>query len=983
MSKRWGLWVLAVLGMLAGCADRDRSVIADGRLTATPGGLDLQRVAVFDGRDVEVVLRNVGRARLNIDEAWVEGAAGAWRAEFTHEGPHSLVPGSECVVRVRFNPQQEGDMPATLVVRSDAKQEPLVRVRLQGTGVDAWARLSPRRLDFGRIEADSTKTLSFTATNPTDLPVEVTPKLLGAQKDEFQAEPVVIAPGEEREVAVTFAPVVVGAKQVALAVSPCRGCSDVAVQVAAEALDRAVVAEPPELDFGSIPVDKDSLRVARLHNLSTEPMEVTAFSLTSDEASFSHGDIGVPLVLQPGETRSWEMRYSPGHMGSATNTASFSVNSRRNPTTDVALRGFGGASELCVSPLSRDFGSQPLGSKTSQVINVKNCGAANGGPLTLQGLDLQPLDGSTAATNPMHLVAQPLPHRLLPGEEVNLRVYFEPTREGAARSQLVMHSDVFGEETTVLAFTGVGEPHAPCQITVTPLAMNFGTVEPGRGAVLGVKVDNRADDLCAVKNIRMSNTGGGVFSLPGGDLDGLVVYPGDSFSFMVAFAAPLTGGDFTGTVQIEQWDPDNPRVLVPLSAHSRAACLVASPRYVDYGVSRPDCSPAPREVNYLNACRAPVTVSNVYIGAGTSDGEFLLRDSPPPPITLGPGDAFSVQVDYLAQVFGLNLSPLFVESSDLPEPLLVSLVGESSKRMDKTDQFVQQDGTKVDVLFVVDNTASMVEEQPRLTSAMPAFVDSARAKSVDLHLAVTTTGIDTTSNACPGGAQGGEAGRLFPVDGSRPRILTLQTPDLTSVLQQNVNVGQCSSLEQGFEAVRRALSPPLVNNPDDPRTPEPDDGNLGFLRDEAALVVVFVGDEDDHSPDSVDTYVRFLRARKGENQPQRMTLYAIAPTATGCPTSGGGGTRYAEAAARTGGEVISVCEPDYSPLLRTVASKAFSPQDRFPLSDQPDAGSIAVSVDGVPATTGWTYDGATNSVVFSTAPAAGAKVDIYYRRACS
>ncbi|MBM7115219.1 choice-of-anchor D domain-containing protein [Archangium primigenium] len=983
MSKRWGLWVLAVLGVLAGCADRDRSVIADGRLTATPGGLDLQRVAVFDGREVEVVLRNVGRARINIDEAWVEGAAGAWRAEFTHEGPHSLVPGSECVVRVRFSPQQEGDMPATLVVRSDARQEPLVRVRLQGTAVDAWARLSPKRLDFGRIEADSTKTLSFTATNPTDLPVEVTPKLLGAQKDEFQAEPVVLQPGETREVPVTFAPVLVGAKQVALAVSPCRGCSDVAVQMTAEALERAVVAEPPELDFGSIPVDKDSLRVAKLHNLSTEPMAVTAFALTSTEASFTHAAIDVPLVLQPGETRSWEFRYSPGHMGEALNVASFRVESRRHPTTDVALRGFGGAAELCVSPLSRDFGPQPLGSKTVQVINVKNCGAANGGPLNLLGLDLQPLDGSTPETNPIHLTAQTLPHRLLPGEEVNLRVYFEPTREGAARSQLVMRTDVFEEQDTVLAFSGVGERHAPCQITVTPLAMNFGTVEPGRGAVLGVKVNNQARDLCAVKNIRMNDNGGGVFSLPGGELEGLIVYPGDSFSFMVAFASPLGGGDFTGSVQIEQWDPANPRVLIPLSAHSQSACLVASPRYVDFGVSRPDCSLAPREVNYLNACRAPVTVSNVYIGAGTSDGEFQLSDVPPPPITLPPGGAFTVQVDYLAQVFGLNLSPLFVESSDLPDPLLVSLVGESSKRMDKTDKFVQQDGAKVDVLFVVDNTASMVEEQPRLRSAMPAFVDTARAKGVDLHLAVTTTGIDTVSNACPGGAQGGEAGRFFPVDGSRPRILTLQTPDVTSVLQQNVNVGLCASLEQGFEAVRRALSPPLVNNADDPRTPVPNDGNRGFLRDEAALVVVFVGDEDDHSPDSVDTYVRFLRERKGENQPQRMTLYAIAPTAQGCPTSGGGGTRYAEAAARTGGEVISVCEPDYSPLLRSVANKAFSPQDRFPLSDLPDAGSITVSVNGAPVTAGWQYDGATNSVIFTTAPAAGAKVDIYYRRACS
>jgi hypothetical protein len=265
---------------------------------------------------------------------------------------------------------------------------------------------------------------------------------------------------------------------------------------------------------------------------------------------------------------------------------------------------------------------------------------------------------------------------------------------------------------------------------------------------------------------------------------------------------------------------------------------------------------------------------------------------------------------------------------------------------------------------------------------MPAFADAALAKGVDLHVAVTTTGINPSSDACPGGARGGEAGRFFPVDNSRSRILSHRTSDLASVLQRNVAVGQCAEVEQGFEAVRRALSEPLVGSADDPRTPQANDGNRGFLRDEAALVVVFMGDEDDHSPDSVDTYVRFLRSKKGENQPQRMTIYAIAPTASGCPTSGGAGTRYAEAAGRTGGEVLSVCASDYSPLLRSVANKAFSAQDRFPLSEQADPGSIAVRVNGSPVTSGWTYDSGTNSVLFSSAPAPGAKVEIYYRRAC-
>ncbi len=979
MSGRWGLWVLAV-GLLAGCADRERASMADGRLTATPGGVDFQRVAVFDGREVQVTLRNVGRARINVDDLWVEGPDEAYVAAFTHEGPHSLLPGSECVLKVRFAPLESGELPATLVIRSDAKREPVLRIPLRGAGVDASARVSPHRLDFGRIEAESSKTLAVTVENPTDMPVEVATRLVGADKDEFSISPMTLAAWEKRELSLTFNPVKVGRKSVALAVTPCRGCPDVPVLVAAEALDRAVVAEPPELDFGGVPIDKDKKLMARLHNISTEPMTLTRLELEGRDASFSHGPSGMPLVLQPGEVREWEVRYSPGHMGFAHDTARFHVESRRNPITPVALVGHGGAAELCVSPVAHDFGQQPLGSKTALTVNVKNCGSENGGPLKLTGLEFQPDPSGPVQFSRMPL---PLPHTLGPGQEVNLKVFYEPTREGAATGTLILSTNAFNAATVQLNFSGQARRHAPCQLAVTPMGLNFGTVPPRRGAVLGVKVENLGSDLCPVKNIRLQDDGGGVFSLPGGELDGLILYPGNWFAFQVAFAAPASGGSFLGALQLEQADPANPLLLVPMQAHSQEACLVPTPRYVDFGLGRRDCPPAPRQVNYVNACPGPLTVSGVRLGAGTTDSEFSLLDAPNPlPITLQPGEAFTADVAYFAQVNGMNLSPLYVDSSDLPQPLLVPLVGESSKRVDKTDTFIQQDGAKVDVLFVVDNTASMVEEQPRFTNALPAFVSAALEKSVDLHVAVTTTGITSESDMCPGGARGGEAGRLFPVNGSSQRILTHQTPDLASRLQANAQVGLCASVEQGFEAVRRAISEPLVSRADDPRTPQPNDGNAGFLRDEAALVVVFVGDEDDHSPDSVDTYVRYFQSKKGEFQPQRMTIYAIAPTGAACSTAGGAGTRYAEAAARTGGEVVSVCATDYAPLLRNVANKAFSPQDRFPLSELPDPGSVVVRINGAPAPAGWRYDGATNSVIFTTSPAAGARVEVAYRRAC-
>jgi hypothetical protein len=979
MSGRWGLWAL-VWGLIAGCADRERASTADGRLTATPAGIDFQRVAVFDGRETEVTLRNVGRARITVDEVWVEGPAGAYRAAFTHEGPHSLLPGSECKLKVRFAPMETGALPATLVIRSDAKLEPVLRLPLEGTGVDAWARVSPHWLDFGRIEAESSKTLSVTVENPTDMPVEVLPKLLGVDKDEFSIAPVTLAPWDKRELPLTFSPVKVGRKSVALAVQPCRGCADVPVHVAAESLDRAVIAEPPELDFGGVPIDRDKRLMSRIRNISTEPMTVSRFELVGIDVSFSHAATGFPLVLQPGEVRGWELRYSPGHMGPAEDTVRYHVESQRNPITQVALRGHGGAAELCISPVVYDFGQKPLGSKTAVTVNIKHCGSENGGPLRLTSLDFQADPSGPVQFNRSALT---LPHTLAPGDEVNIKVFFEPSREGLATGVLMLTTSAFNAGSVRLDFRGTAQRHAPCLLAITPAALNFGTVPPGRGAVLGVKLENRGRDLCPVKNIRLRDDGGGVFRLPGGELDGVVMYPNDSFAMLVAVNTPAPGGTFQGTLQIEQADPANPLVLVPMQADSRAACLVPTPRFVDFGVGRRDCPPQPRQVNYINACRQPITVSGVRLGPGTTDVEFALRSAPTPvPFTLQPGDAFSAEVGYFAQVAGMNASPLFVDSSDLPAPLLVPLLGESSKRVDKTDTFIQQDSTKVDVLFVVDNTASMVEEQPRFINALPAFVSTALDKRVNLRVAVTTTGITPESRQCPGGAEGGEAGRFFPVDGSRERIFSHATPSLAAKLQANAQVGQCASVEQGFEAVRRALSEPLVGSPDDPRTPLPNDGNAGFLRDEAALVVVFVGDEDDHSPDSVDTYVRFLQTRKGEFQPQRTTLYAIAPTGVACGTAGGAGTRYAEATARTGGEVLSVCASDYAPLLRNVATKAFSPQDRFPLSELPDPASVGVRVNGAPVSGGWRYDSPTNTVVFSVSPAPGARVEVTYRRAC-
>jgi len=247
---------------------------------------------------------------------------------------------------------------------------------------------------------------------------------------------------------------------------------------------------------------------------------------------------------------------------------------------------------------------------------------------------------------------------------------------------------------------------------------------------------------------------------------------------------------------------------------------------------------------------------------------------------------------------------------------------------------------------------------------------------------VTTSGIDPTRQTCPGGAQGGEAGRLFPADNSRPRIFTNATPNLGQALQQAVQVGECAYEQQGLEAMRRALTTPLVDHADDPVTPLANDGNLGFYRQTASLAVVVVADNDDTSPDAVSTYVSFLQQLKGAGAAGRAALYAVVPSGEVCPTASGQGVRYGEAATQTGGAIESVCAPDLAPLLQDVVGRAFSAQTHFPLSATPDASGVTVTVNGTPAT-GWVYDPVSNTVIFAVPPPAGSTIKVTYTRGCS
>lgn len=317
-----------------------------------------------------------------------------------------------------------------------------------------------------------------------------------------------------------------------------------------------------------------------------------------------------------------------------------------------------------------------------------------------------------------------------------------------------------------------------------------------------------------------------------------------------------------------------------------------------------------------------------------------------------------------------------------PEPAEVE-VGEVPG--EKVERFVQRAEPKVDVLFVIDNSGSMREEQQALGENFQALSTQAASWGVDYHVAVTSTGLESFHGGwmeCSGGAHGGENGRLFPADNSSPRILTPATPDVETVFLRNAQVGICHWDEQGLEAMYRALSPSLTSSEDDPSTPLPRDGNAGFLRDDATLAVIFISDEEDFSPGKVSFYEDFLLGlKRGERSKLSVSAIVGPSDLSTCPTANSTGTRYIQLAEATGGFVESICTADWTASLRQLSKSAFAPNRAFPLTGTPaDTSRITVRVDGDAVTSGWTFDPGARAVVFDTrsAPPPAAAVEVLY-----
>ncbi len=479
-----------------------------------------------------------------------------------------------------------------------------------------------------------------------------------------------------------------------------------------------------------------------------------------------------------------------------------------------------------------------------------------------------------------------------------------------------------------------------------PHLVDFGEVNAGEFRDKEVTVKNIGTDTLQLQEFILSNLAS--FELL--NIDDLVplLVPEEAWVLQIRYS-PAQDETIQATLIVASNDRENPEVPVTLRAEGLAPAIDIDPDSFDFGNRELGCVGS-LDVQIANVGRAPLTLSDIIFEDLSGNEEMTIQHSIPLGDVLLPNEVRTVEIFYAPADVQPDTGTLTVLSDDPLRPEAsatqfgIAHLGESH-----LDQFAQDGNNATDILWVVDNSCSMGDEQSSLAVNFASFVQIVEALDMDFQIGVTTTDV---------GDNGG-------LEGTTP-IITPNTPDPAGTFAANVNLGVSGSgIEKGFDGAYLALSSPNI---------DPGGANAAFLRDGAGLRIIFVSDEQEQSTilsgGDPNAYVAYFQSLKAN--PEHVILSDITGGLTGCSGAGGNagaGTDYVQATVLTGGISASICDPNWVSTLSALAWLAQSFADTFELSKTPVPETIEVrlSTDGinfVPIYVGWAYEQALNAVVF-------------------
>lgn len=901
-------------------------------------------------------------------------------------------PQSDAMLTVRFAPGQADDATlaevehhATVQLTLSGAREGEDRVTLELTGIAA-ARdcYVPATLDFGRVPLLQAIEAPLTFRNGSPLPTTTTwGNTTGADPAAFVVDlpgsSADIAAGSELRWPVRFQPLEERAYTASIQVKRGDGCPSAILSLTGLGDAQALSWSPAQLEFGRVALTATSTTTVTVVNRSR-----VALSLAARVGTTQFAAPQTPTEIPASGSAVVNVAFTPDRLGPLTDELTMEIGTVPPTLARVALTGVGGGPRIRVDPAPLQFGVVPLQQTTRRRIVVQNVGTA------------PPAPGDPSNNLILGASAGALPwFAIVPKNEFTLPSEFGVTLSSAYDAGVglpAIAGQNFAEfELTITPLSGTSQreadllvysndssqpvarvaisanPRLPesCSVTFSPEGADFGSAPPGATITRTIVVTNTSStggSNCLVSGIEMAPGSNYAFQVIDPGVQSLIVPRGQPKNIRITATVPADAQPseyLRGTLRAQVSGERTVRTMPVDLRVSR--CLVLDPPRVDLGLVQTGCTSASKPVNVYNLCGLPITLT----GIAPLPAPFRITSSPiaMQPLELSPADHTSILVAAAPTMAGSFSTQIKVQSQEGMETHeeVAWLEASASPTGSQTETFTQS-AAAVDILFVIDDSCSMADEQAALSTNFAAFMSSASQSSGDWHIGVVTT--DATNRK----------GVLVQGMGS-PSFLTPATPNVAGVFANKVQVGTSGSgLEQPYLSMSLAVTAPNRTG-----------ANAGFLRTDASLAVIIVTDAVEQSPNAVGSYLTTLRQVKN-NRPELLSISVVGPfsaPSASCNTEGlVDDGRYEDALTATSGVKADICTANWAMDLEAISRNVFGARRTFELAGTPrNAGSITVKVDGV-AVAGWRLDTTRNAIVFTSPPAPMSTITVDYLTAC-
>jgi Abnormal spindle-like microcephaly-assoc'd, ASPM-SPD-2-Hydin/Cep192 domain 4/HYDIN/CFA65/VesB-like, Ig-like domain len=617
-------------------------------MALAPASLNFNNVTVGQKSSQNVTITNNGNSNLTFTSATISGTG------FTMSGlsPLPTIPaGQSATFSVQFTPTSTAGATGNVTFRDNAAGSPQT-LTLTGSAVAAGSTLTPNpgSVNFGNVvvgTSSAPQTITLTNSGNAAITINGVSTTGSGFSTSGLSTGQQIAAGGTANFTVSFAPTATGTVPGNITITSTATNGSISIPLSGTGTQGALNANPSSVNFGNLLVGANASIGVTLSNPGTAAVSITGSSITG--ASFSMSALS-PQTLNPGQTASFNVTFTPTASGAASGTVSITSNAPGSPLK-IALSGTGVATQalLTINPTPVAFGNVNVNGSANQTVTLTNPGNAT---LNITAASI------TGASYTMTLA----PTSINAGANTTFTVTFAPTSAGSAPGSISITSNAPNSPATI-ALSGTGTQP---QISANPTSVSFGTVTVGNSNSQPITLKNNGNATLTFSQITVAGTG---FSQSGLSTS-TTIAAGGTTSFNAVFT-PSSATAVTGSITLTTNGTPSPLVINLSGTGSAATFLIgANPTSLSFG-SVSDGSNSSLTTSITNNGNSNITISSVTVtGAGFSASGISNGTQ------LTPGQSATLTVTFAPTTAGtVSGASVSVASNATNSPTTISLSG--------------------------------------------------------------------------------------------------------------------------------------------------------------------------------------------------------------------------------------------------------------------------------------------------------------------